>query len=94
MEECKKPKHPRNVGEYTDMKKLAEDIGNLHYETLVDLMIHMADKLEDDANSDKDKGRRKLSHHLNEASLNIVNASSDIDEAWRISKPFMKDDED
>ena len=86
-------KHPKNVGEYTDMKKLAEDIGNLHYETLYELLGKLAHKLGDDCLNDQGNGRQKLANELAEASNNITDAACSIGTAWEIFKPFMKDDE-
>lgn len=62
MSDCSK--HKKSVGPYTDMSELAEDIGNLHYETLSDLMVELSNKLERDGMSDKERGRPILSNHL------------------------------
>lgn len=84
-------KHPKNIGEYTDMEKLAEDIGNLHYEQLGDLLSHLAKKLEKDGLSDKIKGRNKLAEELDAASEYMGYSALFIKDAWKISKPFMKE---
>lgn len=86
-------KHPKNVGEYTDMEELAEDIGNLHYETLYELLGKLAHKLGDDCLSDQRAGRQKLANELCEASDNIAEAATNIGTAWNISKPHMKEDD-
>lgn len=72
-----------------DMKILAEAIGDLHYETLAELMTHLTDKLEDDCIRDKRGGRVDLATVLYEASKYIRFARFKISQAWAISKPFM-----
>jgi len=83
-------KHPKNVGEYTDMNKLAEDIGNLHYDTMYELLRNLAKKLGHDCLNDQSAGRQKLANELSEASNAITDAACYIGTAWEISKPFMK----
>jgi len=84
-------KHKKNVGEYTDMKKLAEDIGDLHYETLEDFMGHLAVKFNKDASADSKRGRKELSIALRRAGHHVSTAWMNIRDAWSISKPFMKE---
>jgi hypothetical protein len=84
-------KHLKSVGPYTDMKKLAKDIGDLHYETLEELFIELGVKLSKDADSDAERGRIKLSQSLEKASFRIGMAATNIRKAWHISKPFMEE---
>ena len=70
--------------------ELIEDIGNLKYDALADFLQKLSIKLDKDAQSDLERGRRKLSNKLLDAANNIELASLDIDEAWEISEPFMK----
>jgi hypothetical protein len=84
--------HKKNIerGYKGSLNDLAEDIGNLHYESLKELLVAIADKLSDDANKDYQKKRIKLSYELSQASIEIVGASNSIKRAWEISKPFME----
>lgn len=82
-------KHPKSIGEYTNMSKLAEDIGDLHYEQLEILLVELARKIKSDGFKDMNRGRDKLSIELLEASSQISKASSCIGKALLISKPFM-----
>jgi len=82
-------KHKKDVAGIADMKVLAEMIGDLHYETLAELMTHLTDKLEDDCIRDKRAGRVDLATVLYEASKYIRFARFKISQAWNISKPFM-----
>lgn len=86
-------KYKRNIGEYTDMEKLAEDIGDLHYETLSELFGHLARKLDKDSVNDATNGRIKLSHTLRDAATELHGVKMCISDTWDISKPFMKDDD-
>lgn len=84
--------HKKNIGRGYEgtLDDLAEDIGNLHYEALKELLLAIADKLSDDANKDYQNKRTKLSYELSKASIEIVGASNSIKRAWEISKPFME----
>jgi len=83
-------KHKKDVAGITDMKVLAEMVGDLHYEALTDFMICLARKIDDDADVDFDAGRRKISAELYRVAFSIYDAKSAIQKAWEISKPFMK----
>ena len=89
MSDCSK--HKKEVAGITDMKVLAEMIGDLHYETLKNLLRHLADKIDADSEMDMAAGKRELGGVLYEASVYISNAQLYIKKAWQISKPFMDD---
>lgn len=82
--------HKTSVAGISDMKKLAEMIGDLHYETLAELLDYLANKFARDAINDAKAGRYSLATELNCASQNIHEAFGNIESAWEISKPFMK----
>ena len=84
---CKR--HLKEVAGITDMKVLAEMIGDLHYETLSTLLYHLSDKVYADGQKDFVNGRTKLSHFLFEAQIKIHSAHQKIEQAWKISQPFM-----
>jgi len=81
--------HKKDVLGQTDMKHLADDIGNLHYESLANFLFHLEQKLKKDAALDLLGGRKKLSLSLSSASRKISMAWLHIKQAWEISKPFM-----
>src|SRR3989304_4489734 len=67
MSDCSK--HKKTVEKYPgDLKSLAEDIGNLHYEYLTEFLTHLSWKLNSDADKDYNAGRTKLSWELGGAS--------------------------
>lgn len=83
--------HPKDLYGETDMKVVAEKIGDLHYEVLSELFLHLDYKIAKDSVKDKEAGRTKLSIHLFNVSLKIGSAYRYMCEAWKISKPFMND---
>lgn len=91
MNDCSN--HKKEVAGVTDMKILAEMIGDLHYETLKDLLFRLSTKLYRDGLKDKDGNRSRLSYELTAASDNMQAAAENIKEAWQISKPFMSNSE-
>lgn len=81
--------HKKEVAGISDMKVLAEMIGDLHYETLAHLLYEMNIKLYRDASNDFAGNRIDLSNNLHAASNRIQEAAKYIYRAWQISKPFM-----
>lgn len=86
-------KHKKFIkGEYNDMKKLADDIGDLHYEKLHEFLVMLSDKINSDAIKDYKGGRTKLAKKLKDASFYLDMVGVEIGEAWLISRPYMKKD--
>lgn len=81
--------HPKSVAGESDMKVLAQQIGDLNYETLCTLLWHLSNKIHKDGQKDFNEGRTKLSHLLFMAQMDIYKACKQIQQAWYISKPFM-----
>jgi hypothetical protein len=82
--------HKKDVAGITDMKALAEAIGDLHYETLYDFLIELQCKFIRDAGKEERAGRKKLGDHLDDCAAGIGDAAFYAKEAWRLSKPFME----
>ncbi|MBS1915684.1 MAG: hypothetical protein JST87_05365 [Bacteroidetes bacterium] len=83
-------KHKKEVAGVSDMKVLAEMIGDLHYEALSEFFEHLCDKITLDAAKDRANGRKKLADELDDAAAELLFASVAIEQAWNISKPFMQ----
>lgn len=81
--------HRKEVLGVSDMKVLAEMIGDLHYESLHDLLVALYRKVYEDGKNDKESGREQLGESLKYAAYNLHNAAMRIQAAWEISKPFM-----
>lgn len=82
-------KHKKEVAGISDMKVLAEIIGDLHYETFAIFLERLSEKLYMDSAKDSAHGRIKLAKVLDTAADNIYWAQIEIEQAWEISKPFM-----
>lgn len=82
--------HPRDLYGHTDMKEVAEAIGNLHYEVLAELFVHIAEKMYKDGTKDFDAGRVQLGNNLLSVANKLAIATTDILRAWEICKPHMK----
>jgi hypothetical protein len=82
--------HKKELFGIGEMRVVAEAIGDLHYETLTDLLKHLFDKLYEDGAKDRVAGRTKLGYELQNASLHLSRAHTAISEAWLISEPFME----
>jgi len=70
-------------------KELANEIGDLYYDSLSNFLKELSIKLKSDANADYNRGRKKLAKSLYEASNYINLASKEIDTAWDICKPYV-----
>jgi hypothetical protein len=81
--------HKKEVAGISDMKVLAEMIGDLHYETLSHLLHHLSKKINTDAVKDYKEGRTKLSLCLDKAQRKLFESSLTMKDAFEISKPFM-----
>lgn len=81
--------HKKEVAGISDMKELAELIGDLHYESLAELLKELSQKLKQDSRKDWGNKKIQLAKRLRTASVYIKSAFVSINEAWQISKPFM-----
>ena len=86
-------RHKKDVAGIADMEALAEMIGNLHYNTLKNLLYCLSKKIDNDAQKDYKGGRVKLATALQYSSMSIFESSLRIEKAWLISKPFMTENE-
>lgn len=82
-------RHSKQVAGISDMKLLAENIGDLHYETLAELFHELQEKFDRDYQRDSKAGYAQLAMCLWDASIDCGSVSLYIKNAWRISKTFM-----
>ncbi len=90
MSDC--ANHKKDVHGVTDMKLLAEAVGDLHYQTLAEFIGRLGTKLYKDGLKVRMNNREKLGYALTDASDELMKAGLRISEAWKISKPFMNKD--
>ncbi len=78
-------KHTHTLKNYQGSpEQLAEEIGDLFYDSLADVLHLLSEKLHRDANADLGRQRFKLGGHLKECSLHLERASREIQQAWQI----------
>lgn len=82
--------HHNTIQKYPgSLNELAEDIGDLRYDALADFLALLAAKMHNDAVADEGRKRYKLAESLHECGRAIAESKVAVDEAWRISEPFM-----
>jgi hypothetical protein len=87
-----KNKHPIKISYEGSFEKLAEEIGDLRYDVLSDFLKLLSEKICKDAKKDRGRGRVKLSTSLFLACDALDTAQLQIDDALKISMPFMKEE--
>lgn len=87
MDNCLK--HRKDIAGISDMHLLGEAIGDLHYQSLSELLINLAAKIAKDAKKDELTGKEQLAKQLTMLSTLIYAAEQHALNAWHLSKPFM-----
>ena len=88
-------KHKHDVENYQGTKQqLAEEIGNLFYDSLAEFLDLLSAKIEKDSKADEARGRVKLAANLHECAIKLTEASADISKAWKICEPYMHHNND
>ena len=83
--------HKDKIDNYNgSMQVLAENIGDLKYDTLAVFLELLAAKIQKDGDKDKSRGRVKLAKHLHDCSNNLTECAQSISTAWVICEPYMK----
>lgn len=72
-----------------DFERLAEEIGDLRYDSLAEFLQLLSRKLELDGDKDLKRGRQRLSESLFVAKDHLQQASKASQLAWEISAPYM-----
>lgn len=86
-------KHPdRLTGplEGVSLEEAAKSVGILTYDKMAEFLMHLSNELKLQSRGDLEKGRKKLSAKLEEASSTLWDVKDHIQEAWRICEPFMR----
>ena len=88
MNDCSQ--HKKDLFGHSDMKEVAEAIGDLHYETLAELIDQLSKKISLDGLKDETHGRVELAANLFMVAGHLAKAHVFASWAYEISKPFMK----
>ena len=75
-------------------RQLAEEIGDLYYDSLADFLRLMAEKMNRDAQADAGRGRHKLATQLAACAEHLQQAAGHINVAWKICAPHMAIDQE
>jgi signal transduction histidine kinase len=82
--------HAKEVAGISDMTKLAEMVGDLHYETLTDFLQQLSKKINTDAQNDNEGGREQLASALQYLGMSLFESALRSEQVWKICKPYMK----
>lgn len=88
MSDCSR--HSKQVAGISDMKILAEAVGDLHYESLTEFLHHLSKKIDADAERDNRDGKEKTASALQYAGMSLFESALRMEKVWKICKPFMK----
>ena len=83
-------RHKSHIEHYPNHKELAEAIGDLRYDSLIELFAELAKKFEKDADADNRRGRTRLSDKLGEIHFGFIKQTAAMEGAWEICKPYME----
>ena len=82
--------HREDIEQYPGtLTELANDVGDLRYDTLALFLRSLAAKLESDGEADANRGRPKLAASLHDSAERVAEAAAAIEKAWAISAPHM-----
>jgi hypothetical protein len=70
--------------------ELATQIGDLRYDSLIELFNALSKKFEADSESDQNRGRGKLAKKLFNVSFKFKEMEMEMSEIWDICEPYMK----
>jgi len=88
-----KPKHPLSVERYSgSLEELAKDIKDLRYDKVSELLGYLVEEFKGEADKDLADRKTRLASKLYQASEYLADAREEIDSAWKISKPYMKEE--
>lgn len=83
-------KHKAWLNHYEhNFEQLAEDIGNLRYDTLAEFLTLLSDKIRRDRIKDHEAGRVLLASSLQQASTALATSAAHIRMAWKFCEPHL-----
>ncbi len=85
-------KHSTTVKGYNgSLEDLAKDIKNMRYDAFAEFLGYLAKQVKLEADQDLASGKNKLPLRLYATSEHLYDAREEIDSAWKISKPYLKE---
>jgi len=88
-------KHPKNVAGYNgSLQELAHATGRMRYDKVAEFIQELSDDIKSQADADLNiRGRKKLSQKLFEAAQFLDETLKAVNGAWKICKPYIKEDD-
>jgi len=83
--------HPTEIEGFDSLEDLARAVENLRYDQLFEFLMHLRKALTRRVTADKAAGRKKLAKHLENAAHNLLNVCVDVQYAWNVCRPYMKE---
>jgi hypothetical protein len=83
-------KHKAWIDNYkNNFEQLAEEIGNLRYDTLSNFLELLATKIKKDGQKDEGRGRQKLANLLYQTSNLLEDSAKTMSKTWDLCEPYM-----
>lgn len=83
-------KHSAWIKKYEgNFEQLAEEIGDLRYDSLFEFLELLSKKIEQDSQKDKGRERTQLANSLQQAATALRDSAKHVKTAWQISEPYM-----
>lgn len=84
-------KHSKTIRNYPGShRQLSEEMGDLFYDSLAELLKLLAEKISRDSSSDRALSRLKLASELSAAAVDLHGASEHVSAAWQICEPYVR----
>ena len=85
-------KHPDHVEGWTgSLQELAAAIGNMRYDNLAEFLGLFSENIREQGATDLKNNKYLLATKLSLAACSLNQAKDDMDAAWKICKPYIKD---
>lgn len=86
-------KHPTAVEGYEgSLEELAEAVGRMRYDKIVEVLKYLADDMARQAKGDESAGHPKLAILLREHAAQLNIAKEQMKKIWKLCAPYMKDE--
>ncbi len=82
--------HPDHaIGYEGSLKDLAQEVGNMRYDSLAEFMKYLSDNLSEQATKDQNN-KPQLAAKVEESASQLNVASLEMYQAWKVAEPHMK----
>ena len=86
-------KHPFFVSGFSgSLEELANNVGTMRYDRVQEFLDLLARNIEEQAIADESRNRPQLASKLRLAADALYHSTDALSEAWKICKPYMKEE--